>query len=58
MRGATPGEHGERYPPANMGKSEKARPFDRSALQMQQLDKARQMLARVRGEYEGFPYHD
>jgi hypothetical protein len=30
----------------------------RIALQMQQLDKARQMADRIRGEYERFPYHD
>jgi hypothetical protein len=31
---------------------------DRAALQMQQLDKARQMLNRIRREYERFPYRD
>jgi len=31
---------------------------DRSALQRQQLDKARQMLNRIRAEYECFPCHD
>lgn len=31
---------------------------DRAALQMQQLDKARAMLKRIRGEYEQFPYRD
>jgi hypothetical protein len=31
---------------------------DRSALQRQQLGKARQMLERIRREYECFPYHD
>jgi hypothetical protein len=31
---------------------------DRTALQRQQLDKARHMLNRIRGEYENFPYHD
>ena len=31
---------------------------DRSVLRLQQLDKARRMLARVRAEYECFPYHD
>ncbi len=33
-------------------------PADLSALQRQQLEKARQMLNRIRGEYECFPYHD
>ena len=33
-------------------------PGDLSALQMQQLDKARQMLNRISREYERFPYHD
>jgi hypothetical protein len=31
---------------------------DRAALQMLQLDKARQMLDRIRHEYERFPYRD
>jgi len=31
---------------------------DRAALQMQQLDKARRMLNRIRNEYEHFPYRD
>jgi len=31
---------------------------DRSELQMQQLDKARRMLNRIRGEYQHFPYRD
>ena len=31
---------------------------DRAALQMQQLDKARRMLNRIRSEYEHFPYRD
>jgi hypothetical protein len=31
---------------------------DRAALQMQQLEKARRMLQRIRGEYEQFPYRD
>jgi hypothetical protein len=31
---------------------------DQSALQMQQLDKARQMLSRISREYECFPYRD
>jgi hypothetical protein len=33
-------------------------PEDRSALQRQQLDKARQMLRRIRQEYQCFPYRD
>ncbi|MBI3853383.1 MAG: hypothetical protein HY298_24310 [Verrucomicrobia bacterium] len=31
---------------------------DRASLQMQQLDKARQILNRIRHEYERFPYRD
>lgn len=31
---------------------------DRTTLQMQQLDKARRMLNRIRREYEHFPYRD
>ena len=33
-------------------------PPDRVALQRQQLEKARRMLDRIRGEYEQFPYRD
>jgi hypothetical protein len=33
-------------------------PADHAALQMQQLEKARRMLARIRAEYEAFPYRD
>jgi hypothetical protein len=33
-------------------------PADRSVLQAQQLAKARHMLARIRREYDHFPYHD
>jgi hypothetical protein len=35
-----------------------AAPEDRSALQRRQLEKARQMLAQIRREYERFPYCD
>jgi hypothetical protein len=31
---------------------------DRSALQMQQLDKARHLLNRISREYQCFPYRD
>ncbi len=31
---------------------------DRTALQMQQLEKARRMVSRIRSEYEHFPYRD
>ena len=33
-------------------------PADHVALQMQQLEKASRMLARIRAEYEAFPYCD
>jgi hypothetical protein len=32
-------------------------PEDRSAIQQQQLEKARQMLGRIRREYQDFPYY-